>query len=838
MGIAFSLATTQAEGTAPGDCFGKDCLTVKGGAPKDVIVDLPEGFFGNTLGLPSCSSAELTNLICPVDAQVGVVALRLIKIGVPGESANTPVFNLIPERGEVAKFGFRVDGAANAFVSAGLRADGEYVIRTASINVFDGWPLLGVDMTIWGVPADSSHDIERVCLSVPGCSANLPPKPFLVAPPECGVDKSTRLMVRSYQRPTDDDWTTVVSEPEQMHGCDKLEFRPSVSAKPSDRGPEAPSGLSLDLLFPQHFDDPKGLETPPLRDATITLPEGVAINPASADGLAACTDAQLGLGTASAVSCPLASKIGSIEATSPAIEETVQGNLYLRTQASQDPASGEMFRLAMVLENEERGILLKLPGRAFLDPNTGRVKTVFQDNPQLPVSEVKVNLKTGPRAPLRMPSTCGTKTTTALLTSWGGQTATITDSFEVSGCGDGFEPKLTAGVKNPLAGASSPFSLRLTRQDGEQNLAGLNLTLPEGLLAKLAGVPYCPEAATASASCPSASQVGSVTVGAGSGPNPLYVPQPGKSPTAAYLAGPYKGAPLSIVVKVPAQAGPFDLGTSVVRNALFVDPVTARVDVKSDSLPQIIAGIPVSYRDVRVDIDRSGFMRSPTSCDPMATAGTITSAQGKSAKVESRFQVANCERLAFKPKLALKLSGKTNRSAHPALKATLTMPQGGANIARAAVTLPKTEFLEQAHIRTICTRVQYAAKSCPKASIYGYAKAWSPLLDKPLEGPVYLRSSSNPLPDLVASLDGQIHIDLSGRIDTRNARIRNTFDLVPDAPVSKFVLTMQGGKKGLLVNNTELCKAKPRADVKFDGQNGKVANFRPLVTVGCGKKRK
>jgi hypothetical protein len=260
-------------------------------------------------------------------------------------------------------------------------------------------------------------------------------------------------------------------------------------------------------------------------------------------------------------------------------------------------------------------------------------------------------------------------------------------------------------------------------------------------------------------------------------------------------------------------------------------------------LPTILHGIPLDLRDIRVMVDRKGFTLNPTSCDPMQVKGTIGSASGKSADVSDRFQVAGCERLAFKPKLKLSVKGPTHRSAHPRFKAVLTMPKGGANIERAQVTLPKTEFLENAHIRTICTRVQYAAQggggvACPKASIYGYAKAWTPLLEEPLQGPVYLRSSSNPLPDLVASLNGQIHVDLVGRIDSKNARIRNTFEAVPDAPVSRFVLEMQGGKKGLLVNNTELCKRKPRATVKFDGQNGKTADSNPPMRADCKKKKR
>ena len=378
------------------------------------------------------------------------------------------------------------------------------------------------------------------------------------------------------------------------------------------------------------------------------------------------------------------------------------------------------------------------------------------------------------------------------------------------------------------------------RDDGEQNLSRIQATLPPGLLARLAGVPLCSDAAAATGSCPPSSQVGATTVGAGPGTNPIYVPEPGKAPTAVYLAGPYKGAPYSLVVKVPAQAGPFDLGTVTVRNALNIDPGTTQVTAKSDPLPQILQGIPIAYRDVRVEVNRPGFTLNPTSCDPMKIDSTLTSIEGKTASPSARFQVAGCGELGFKPKLSIKLKGGTKRSDHPALTAVLKARKGDANIGRVSVALPHSEFLAQEHIRTVCTRVQFAAGAgngaeCPKGSIYGKASALTPLLDKPLRGPVYLRSSDNPLPDLVVALHGQVDFNLVGRIDSKNGGIRTTFGSVPDAPVSKFVLQMQGGRKGLLVNSTDLCAATNRAAVKLDAQNGKTADSTLALANGCGK---
>jgi hypothetical protein len=323
-----------------------------------------------------------------------------------------------------------------------------------------------------------------------------------------------------------------------------------------------------------------------------------------------------------------------------------------------------------------------------------------------------------------------------------------------------------------------------------------------------------------------------VDVGAGAGPTPYY------TQGRAYLAGPYKGAPLSLAIVTPATAGPYDLGTVMVRTALYVDPETTRIHAVSDPIPQILQGIPLDVRSIALKMSRPSFTLNPTSCDPMAVTGSATSPFGSSASLSNPFQVGGCSSLAFKPKLSLKLSGGTKRSQNPALKAVLRMPAGGANIAKASVALPHSEFLDQAHIKTICTRVQFAAAQCPPGSVYGKATAISPLLGQPLSGPVYLRSSSNPLPDLVADLNGQIHVVLVGRIDSIKGGIRNSFEAVPDAPVSKFVLEMQGGKKGLLENSTNLCKSVNKATVLFVGLNGKTAVSKPALQVKCPKGKK
>jgi hypothetical protein len=600
--------------------------------------------------------------------------------------------------------------------------------------------------------------------------------------------------------------------------------------------------LDVQLKVPQNT-GPDGLAASDMRKAVVTLPPGMTVSASSASGLGACGLTEIGIGTNAAPTCPASSKIGRVTIHTPLLDEPLEGDVLLAKQ--RDNPFGSL--LALYLAVPGPGLYLKLPGKVETDPATGQLTVSFSDTPQLPFETLSMELDSGSRAPLVNPNTCGEFPVEAEFVPWSGTAAVHGhSSLKIDqGCSSGgFRPALAAGTADPTAGTFSPFTLQVTRQDGEANLSRIDATLPPGLLAKLAGVPLCGDAQAATGNCPAASQVGTTTVGAGAGPSPIYVPEPGKAPTAVYLAGPYKGAPYSLVVRVPAQAGPFDLGTVVVRNALRIDPTTAQVTAESDPLPQILEGIPVTYRDVRVEVNRPEFTLNPTNCSQFQVTSSLVSAAGQTASPKASFAATNCERLGFKPSLALSLHGApTRRGASPALTATLKPLRGDANLAKAAVVLPATELLEQAHIRTTCTRVQFAANECPQRSIYGRAKAWTPLLDKPLEGPVYLRSNGGErqLPDLVADLNGSIRVVLVGFIDSvkrgGSPRIRTRFISIPDAPVSKFVLEMQGGKKSLLVNNTNLCKAKPRAEAALTGQNRKEQKSRPLVSVsGCGGK--
>jgi hypothetical protein len=642
-------------------------------------------------------------------------------------------------------------------------------------------------------------------------------------------------------------FTTATGEPETVEGCAKLGFEPSATIQPEAKSTETPTGLNVDIKIPQN-ESSNGLASATLKKVVVELPLGFKVNPPAGNGLTSCSVGQIGLGNSLPADCPPNSKVGTAEIFTSLLPNPLSGNIYLAEQGNNP--FGTLLALYLVVEGE--GVVIKLPGRVDANSQTGQVTTTFDNNPQQPFEELKVKLFGGngaPRASLVTPPSCGTYVVNSEFTSWASPVpVSLSNPVNINqGCSNGaFNPGLSAGTTNPAAGRYSPLTLRVTRNDGEQNLAAVSATLPEGLLAKLAGVPLCGNAEASTGNCPAGSQIGTTTTGVGAGTQPLYIPQPGKSPTAVYLAGPYRGGPYSLVVKVPAQAGPFDLGTIAVRVALLIDPFTAKVTATSDPLPQILQGIPVAYRDVRVNVDRADFILNPTSCDPMKIESTLTSAAGAVATPSQRFQAAGCESLGFKPSVSLRLKGATKRAGHPSLKAVVTYPSKGtyANIARAQVGLPPSEFLDQGNLNQVCKQADLRAGTCPASTIYGHAKAWSPLLERPLEGPVYLGVGFGyKLPALVADLNGQVRILLKGKVDTTKQKgLRNTFEAVPDAPVSRFVLEMKGGKRyGLLENSANICRSPQRANALFSAQNGKSVQLRPKIANSCigkGKKKK
>ncbi|MBS1678331.1 MAG: hypothetical protein JST08_13210 [Actinobacteria bacterium] len=836
------------------------------GNPKDIEVTLPPGLIGNPTAVPTCTQGDISvlNFVadCSPSTQVGIASITNYVAG--GTETKVPVYNLEPPLGVAAEFAFNLYSDIvhiDSSVVPDESAPGGYRIETKIQNISQGVAIGDTTLTLWGAPSSSSHDLERSPKG--GFPAGEPvvsdvgrPRGLMTNPTLCDESaQSVAARLDSWQAPGafssgsyDRD---PAGNPFVFTGCDKVPFEASLEAQPTVTRADSPTGLDVTLTLPQN-ELPEGVSSSDLRDAVVTLPEGMAIDPSSAAGLGSCAPGQIGLGNGARPSCPADSRIGSVQIDTPLLANPLEGSVYLAQQGQNK--YGSLLALYLVVDDPTTGVLLKIPGKVETDPGSGRVVARFTDAPQLPVRSLRLRLDGGPRASLVTPPACGTYTTQGEFTPWSGSGAVVvTDSFRIAqgpageACGPGrFDPGLQAATGDPTAGTYSPLEVRISRPDGSARLGAVSVKLPKGLLGKLAGVVYCPDAALAavptgegtgaaqlaSPACPGTSRVGSVAVAAGAGPSPFWV-----KTGSAYLAGPYKGAPLSLAIVTPALAGPFDLGNVVLRVALRVNPETAQVSADSDPLPTILAGIPLDLREVRVSLDRKGFMLNPTSCASQKVESTLTAVGGTTASPSAWFSAASCERLGFAPNLTLALKGGTRRGAYPQLTAKVNAKPGQANLGRVAVQLPHSEFLAQGHIGTVCTRVQFAADQCPPRSVYGYAEARTPLLDQPLRGPVYLRSSSHKLPDLVAALRGQIEIDLDGRIDSHNRGIRTTFATIPDAPISSFVLRMRGGKKSLLENSTSLCRRPERAQVSMVGQNGARHDLSPVLGAPCKRHR-
>jgi hypothetical protein len=848
-------------------------------------------------GTPDCPEESQVGVI-NLTTGVGPVGT----VGVEDDN----LYAMVPPPGSPAEFGFNAIGiGVFVHLIAGIRTDGDYgaYSTTNDVIALGSHPVFNFQAQLWGNPTGEEHDLIRgECentgerLDPPGpCSVIRRETAFLTMPSDCpGNPIAFSAFADSWEEPgiqreASYENADLKGAAAPIEGCGALQFTPTIEAQPTTNRTESPSGLEVDLHQPQETNY-IGTATANLKDATIAFPAGMTVNPAQGAGLGACTEQQIGFApskgqihfTKAPQGCPDSSKVGTAEVITPLlaqrdeehhtlydgkgnpVPEPLHGSLYL-AKPFVNPF-GSLLAVYLAIEDPRNGIVAKLAGKAELDPTTGQLSTRFEENPELPVEDFKAHLFGGARGAFITPPTCATYTTTTDLTPWSapeGKDEHPSDSFQTAATPDGSpcpgaesqlpnKPAFSAGMVSPAAGKYSPFVMKLSRADGSQRLAGFEMTLPGGLSARLAGLGQCSDAQIAKArarsnpnegaleqanpSCPAAAEIGVLNAGAGAGPTPLYVQG------HAYLAGPYKGAPLSIVTVTPAVAGPFDLGVVVVRAALGLDPASAQAHIVSDPFPQILDGIPLDLRSVAVRADRPNFTLNPTSCDEKTIVASATSTLGQVAPLQQRFQVGGCKALSYKPSLHARLFGATNRGAHPRLRGVFQAKPGEAGTARIAAALPHSEFIDQAHFRTICTRVQFAAKQCPAGSIYGHVKVITPLLDYPLEGPVYLRSSTHELPDVVAAVHGPpsqpIEIESAGRVDSVNGGLRIRFQSVPDAPISKIVFTAQGAKKGLFQNSTDICRGANRIDLKLDGQNGKTHDAKPLLKADCQKKGK
>jgi hypothetical protein len=868
---------------------------LEGRTIKTLRVDLPPGLTNNPHATPQCSLTEFENKageftvpLCNPNTIVGREEVTLVTnedevevapsfkvpkgfVIPPSTASGTriPVYNLEPNAGEPALYGFVAAGKEVVFLKTDVAWESDYH-EAFTIEL----PPLG--------PEFSTLKSRLVSFGRAGDGTYLNNPTTCFKPAEFPHLYSTWFRAESYLEPNaafpnGSTPAEAVLPPEvEQTGCELVPFDPSVEVAPGTAQVDSPAPATVTTKLP--FIKGGEVAESHLRSAKVALPAGMGLNPSGANGLVACKDAEFKKNQRVLNnSCPLESKIGAAEIKTPPIGEPLIGDIYVGEQKSSNPESGEEFRILVEAKSVKYGVVVRLIGNTSANPVTGQLTTTFDEQeagplskttlrglPQAPFESVTLRFD-GPHLVLTSPPTCSAADSSGTMEPWArpGEQKPVNSSFTLSSIPGGgtcpttlagrpFAPSYTAKTDSTKANAYSPFRVHIGRPDGQQELKLVNVTLPKGHAANLTGVPYCSESALSAAaastgkaeqanpSCSSASQIGVASTLSGTGPNPAKID--GK----AYLAGPYQGAPLSLAIITPAVQGPFDLGTVVVRVALFVNPETAQVNAVSDAIPDVFGGVKLDIRSIDVNVDRTKFMHNPTNCAAQATTGFLNGgganptdpAQWSSYGVNSPFQATECSKLGFKPKLFTRLfaKGNTNRGKHPKLRAILEARESDANILRNAVNLPHALFLDQGNIRTVCTRPQLASQTCPKASIYGHAEAKSPLLEKKLKGPVYLVSSNHELPDLLANLRGQVNIQVRGVISSKNGGIKTVFNNLPDVPVKKFILRMEGGKKkGLLVNSTGLCKGRLSSVMSMKGQNGKKIknNHLPLKVSGC-----
>jgi hypothetical protein len=821
---------------------------------KDAVVDLPLGFAGSTLAAPECTLTQLSSKSgCPPDTTVGHILTEPASV----TSIDSPIWNLAPERGVPAEFGYLdVLKGAHVFYVRVVPTPKGYVLQTTNPDT-PQILLTHIVVTFYGNPAEKDGT----------GNANVP---FFTDPTGCESGPLVAsIHIDSWQKPgrfnadgtpdfTDPAWASATSESPAVTGCNALQFTPELSAQPTTHVADSPSGLEFEMKLPQ-TEDANVHATPALKRAEVVLPEGMTVDPSAGGGLDACSEAQIGwLGgslhnfSPDAPECPEASKIGSLELETPLIPRTLTGAMYIARQ-SENPF-GSVLAAYVVVDDPITGVLIKLAGRFLPDPNTGRITAVFDENPQLPFSDLKLHFFGGPRAELTTPEGCGLFTTTSVLTPWSapdsGPDPLPSNGFLVeSGCVNGFAPSFTAGSTNLQAGAYTPFVASFSRSDTDQDMAGLSVSLPPGLLANLNGIPLCPDAQASAGTCPAASQVGTVVAGAGPGPNPLFVE--GK----AYLTGPYNGGPYGLSVVVPAIAGPFNFGNVVVRQSLRIDPIDAHVTDVSDPFPTVLKptgadgntiGIPIHLKRVDVRMDRPGFTFNPTNCGKQQIGGSMSSTGGLVAHLDTSFQVTNCATLGFKPVFTVSTNGRTSRATGASLHVKLVYPKAAfgsqANIKTVKVDLPKQLPSQLKTLQKACPDYTFNANpaACPAESRIGTATASTPIIPVPLTGPVYFVSHAGlKFPELVIVLSGYgTTVDLHAETFISKAGITSsTFRTIPDVPVGSFELTLPQGKyPALAAPDGKLCQDKLKMPTAFTAQNGATLKQNTSISVtGCAK---
>ena len=842
---------------------------------RNLHFDLPPGMIGDPQATPQCSNLDFSTLyvkdtnFCPGDTAIGAALVTLNEPANVGYiTVAVPLFNLTPAPGEPARFGleaFNVPVVLDTAVATG----GDYHVQVNVASATSAAQVLGSQVTFWGQPGDPRHDSARGWACIVGgsdapegqsCEAPdpRPSTPLLTLPTSCEGPLTATL--------TGDSWSGDLLEGAAsipaLEGCDELPFTPEIEVKPETQAASTPSGLTVAVKVPQRTLLEEGaLAQSDVRDTTVTLPQGVQLNPSAANGLEACSETQIGFEglnaktqtnefTPDQPSCPDASKVGTVHIKTPLLSHELEGSVYLAAQDANP--FGSLIALYLVAEDPLSGVLVKLAGEGQLDEGTLRVSTTFKNAPQVPFEDLKIDLFGGPRASVTTPPFCGTYATDAAFTPWSG-TGTVNvlgppEKFNISsGVGAGacpdavqpFSPAFSAQSTNPQAGAYTSFSLELSRPDGHQALQGLSMHLPPGVAAMLSSVSQCTEAQAQSNACPASSEVGHATAIAGLGPEP-FIQEGGK----VFITGPYGGAPFGLEIVTPAKAGPFDLGFITVRSKLFIDPNNASVTIVSDPLPTQIKGIPLQLKRVLVSVDRPNFQFNPTSCDPMSITGTVTGAEGGSQPVSSPFQVGGCQNLPFSPKLTASVDGHASRLNGTTFRVKLeSAALGQANIKKVNLQLPVELPSRLTTLQKACVAAVFEANpaGCSEESIIATATIHTPVLKNPLTGPAYLVSHGGAaFPDVEFVLQGEgVTLILDGKTDIKNGITYSRFETAPDAPFTTFETVLPAGPHSALTAYTpktpyELCGSKLSMPTEITGQNGAlISQNTPVVPTGC-----
>jgi hypothetical protein len=837
-------------------------------AAKNVIFNAPTGVFGNPRAVTQCLAAEFARDQCPPNSQVGLITIRA---NYEGKSKNllgtAPIFSVVPQAEETARFSFVVPILDIPIaIPVNVRTTSDYGLRFTVQDISQLTPLQSAKMTFWGFPAEETHKEERfskgtpghptgcpaeegtACLAEHGARDSILPEPLTDNPTTCtGEELTSSLEVQTYADPGH--LSEAKSTYPPIEGCENEVFKPVLQASPTTEQADSASGLNLDLISPQFLTH--AAEPSEVKAATVTLPEGFTINPDAADGQSECKEAEANFSSEGPANCPDTAKIGTFSIGTPALPERLQGSVYIG-----EPKPGDQYRLFMIASGF--GINAKIVGSVRPDPVTGQLIAEFPNLPQAPFEDFQLHLFSGERALMATPTACTIYTVNAEFYPWNASLAEqgsnqifSLDSgphgSECPGQVRPFSPTLLAGTSNATAGAFSAFSLKLDREDGDQFLGHLNFTMPPGLTANLRGITYCPDASIAQAahtlgrseqadpSCPASSAIGTSNVAAGPGTHPFHAT--GK----IYLAGPFQGAPLSLVVITPALAGPYDYGTVVVRVALHIDPLDTHVIADSETVPEIIGGIPLRIRSIQVNIDKPEFMIDPTNCSAFSIASQGVGDQGTVANFSSPFQAVNCATLPFEPKMTIAQLGghkSTRRAKDPSLRFDLKTREGDANIRSIAVTLPNALEIDQNHLGNLCSRSELEADHCAGRQPIGTVSDVTPLLEAPLQGSAYAVSGYGGLPHVAFILAGQVMVAPQGESVQTKSGLRTEVPTVPDVPIGHFQLTLFGGRQGYLSNTRDLCQAPAVTKVQYSAQNGKKTAQRVAVGTACGGAKK